>query len=124
MGSTIGWLMIVVSGAVLFAAFPGKYGSRALLPEFIGTFGLPFALAFAAVQYAVAARLRRAKVLWLVTVLFVIGAILGTVGRAIDLRGFCAEHNISYAEYVLCGGACASGLGLGIAMVRGWIYED
>lgn len=124
MVSIIGWLMIVVGGAVLLVAFPGKYGSGPLLPEFLGTVGLPFALAFAAIQYAVAARFRRAKVLWLVTVLFAIGAILGTVGRAIDLHGFCAEHNISYAEYVLCGGACVSGLGLGIAVVRGWIYED
>lgn len=124
MEPVIGWVMIVVSGAVLFAAFPGKYGSAALLPDFIGTVGLPFALAFVALQYVVAARFRRAKVLWLVTGLFAIGAMLGVVGRVIDVHGFCVEHNISYAEYVLCGGACVSGLGLGIAMVRGWVYED
>ncbi len=102
-----GWLMIVLGGAVLFAAFPGRYGSAAMLPGLIGAAGLPFGLSFLAFQYVVAAHFRKANVLWLVTALFAIGALLSIVGRAIDLHGFCAEHGISYAEYVLCGGAFA-----------------
>ncbi len=124
MESLAGWLMIVVSGVVLFVAFPGEYGGSALVPRFIGAIGLPFGLAFAAFQYAVAVRFREAKVLWLVSGLFALGAMLGIVGRAIDLHGLCAEYSISYAEYVVCSGACASGMGLGIAIVRGWVYDD
>lgn len=116
------WLMIVVSGLVLFAAFPGKY-NIVLLPQFIGTLGIPFAIAFTAIQYGVAVQFRKPRVLWLVTGLFIAGAMLATIGRVIDLHGFLAEHNISYTAYILCGGACASGFGLGIAIVRGWVYE-
>jgi hypothetical protein len=123
MVSVIGWLMIVVSGLVFFIAFPGEY-NNALLPEFIGTIGIPFAIAYTVLQYAVAAHFGKSRVLWLVTGLFVAGAMLGAVGRAIDIHGFFAEHGISYPEYVLCGGACVSGLGLGIAIVRGWVYDE
>ena len=115
------WLMIVVSGLVLFAAFPGRYNT-VLLPQFIGTLGIPFAIIFTVIQYAVAVQFRKPRVLWLVTGLFVTGAMLATIGRAIDLHGFFAEHNISYTAYLLCGGACTSGFGLGIAIVRGWVY--
>jgi hypothetical protein len=124
MESIAGWVMIVVSGAILFAAFPGEYGGSALLPRFIGAVGLPFGLAFAAIQCAVAAYFRKARVLWLVVALFIVGAVLGAFGRAIDIDGFCAKQHISYITYVVCGGACVSGLGLGIAIVRGWVYND
>jgi hypothetical protein len=124
MESIAGRLMIVVSAGVLFVAFPGEYGNHSLLPGFIGGVGLPFGLVFAAIQCAVAVHFRKAKVLWLVAGLFVVGALLGTFGRAIDVDGFCAEHHISYAAYIVCGGACASGLGFGIAIVRGWVYDD
>jgi hypothetical protein len=123
MASLAGWMMIVVSGLVLFVAFPGEY-NFALLPEFIGSVGIPFAIAFAAFQYALAAHFRKARVLWLVTGLFVVGIMLGAVGRAIDMDGFFAEHRISYLKCLLCGGSCVSGLGFGIAIVRGWVYDE
>lgn len=114
--------MIVVGGLVLFAAFPGRYNVT-YFPEFIGTFGAPFAIVFMAFQLALAVHLKKARVLWLVIGLFSAGVALGFVGRAIDIHGFCAEHQISYLEYLLCGGSCASGLGFGIAIVNGWIYD-
>ncbi len=124
MDAIAGWVMIVVSAAVLLAAFPGQYGGGAMLPQFIGSVGLPFGLIFAAFQGAVALRLGKAKVLWLVSGLFLTGAMLGAVGRALDLDRLGAKYGVSYAEYVVCAAACVSGIGLGIAIVRGWVYED
>jgi hypothetical protein len=104
------------------AVFPGRF-NIAYLPEFLGTVGVPFALLYAGVQYAVAASMKKLRALALVTVAFLVGAGLGAVGRAIDLHGFAAEHGVSYAEYVLSAGACVSGLVFGFALVRGWADE-
>ncbi len=123
MAPLAGWLMIVVSGLVLFAAFPGQYNVT-LLPEFIGTVGVPFAIAYIAFQCALVGYFKKARVLWLVMALFVVGVMLSIVGRAIDIHGFYAEHHVSYLEYLLCGGACVSGLGFGIAIVQGWVYDE
>jgi hypothetical protein len=117
-----GWLMIGVGGAVLFAAFPGET-NVALLPEFIVRVGTPFAVVYTAFQAALVPYFRKSRVLWLVIGLFAVGAILGAIGRAIDIDGFCARHGISYTQYVLCGASCVSGVGFGIAIVRGWVYE-
>ena len=118
-----GWLMIAVSGLVLFAAFPGKY-NLALLPEFIGTFGVPFAITYIAFQSALAAYFKKSRILWLVMGCFLAGVMLSVIGRAIDIHGFFVKHQISYFEYLLCGGVCVSGLGFGIAIVRGWVYDE
>ena len=118
-----GWLMIAVSGLVLFAAFPGRY-NVALLPEFIGTLGVPFAIAYISFQFVLAAYFKKSRILWLVIGCFLAGVILSAIGRAIDIHGFFAKHQISYFEYLLCGGACVSGLGFGIAIVRGWVYDE
>jgi hypothetical protein len=118
-----GWLMIVLSALVLFAAFPGEF-DYAPLPDFIGTVGLPFALVYGTMQVAFVAYFRKARVVWLVTGLFIVGVLLSAIGRAIDIHGFFARHGISYMEYVLCGGSCVSGLGFGIAIVRGWVYDQ
>ena len=124
MATIVGWVMLVVGGGVMIAAFPGKYGTGPMAPQFLGAFGVPFALVFTVVQCVAAAQFRKAKVLWLVAGLSVGGAMLGLIGRTIDLHGFCAEHHVSYFAYVLCAGACVGGIGLGIAMIRGWVYED
>ena len=118
-----GWVMIVVSALVIYAAFPGRF-NVVFLPRFLGAFGIPFAILYLGAQYALAAYLRRRRGLLLVTVLFILGAALGALGRAVDIHGFFAEHDISYFEYVLCAGSCVSGLGFGIALVRGWVYEE
>lgn len=122
MTSLAGWLMIVVSGLALFVAFPGQY-DNAPLPGLVGTIGIPFAIAYMAFQLVLAAYLSKARVWWLVTGLFLVGVMLSAVGRAVDFHGVFAEHNISYVEYLLCGGSCTSGLGLGIATVRGWTHD-
>jgi hypothetical protein len=114
--------MIVVSLGVMTAVFPGRF-NVAYLPDFLGSFGIPFALLFAGVQYALAAYTKKPRALALVTAAFFVGAGLGAVGRAIDLHGFAAEHGVSYAEYILCAGACVSGLVFGFALVRGWVDE-
>jgi len=119
----LGWLMIAVSGLVLFLAFPGEYNA-VLLPQFIGNVGLPFAIVHTAFQYGLAVYFRKSRVLGLVTALFVVGILLGAVGRAIDIHGFFAEHRISYVKYLLCSGSCVSGLGFGVAIVRGWVYDE
>ena len=115
--------MIVVSGVVLSAAFPGKF-NISLLPEFIGTFGVPFAIAYIAFQSALAVYFKQSRILWLLIGLFLVGVMLSAIGRAIDIHGFFAKHQISYFEYLLCGGACVSGLGFGIAIVSGWVYDE
>ena len=117
-----GWALIVIGGAVMFAAFPGRY-NVAVLPEFLGDYGVAFAVVFGAVQAALVAGLRKGRAVALAGVLFAVGALLGVIGRAVDLHGFCAEHGVSYLEYVLCAGVAVSGLGLGLAIVRGWVYD-
>jgi hypothetical protein len=99
------------------------YGG-ALLPEFIGKVGIPFGLVFMALQYAVAVYFGKSRVLWLVTGLFIVGAMLAIIGWALDIGGFLAEYGISSMEYLLCAGSCTSGMGFGVAIVRGWIYDQ
>ena len=122
MTTLVGWGMIVVSLGVMAAVFPGQL-NVVYLPDFLGSFGIPFALLYAGVQYAVAAWTKKPRALALVTAAFLVGAGLGAVGRSIDLHGFAAEHGVSYAEYILCAGACVSGLVFGFALVRGWVEE-
>jgi hypothetical protein len=119
----VGWGMIVVSLGLMMAAFPGRF-NVVYLPDFLGTFGIPFAVVYAGVQCALAAYTKKPRALALVIVAFLVGAGLGVVGRAIDLHGFAAEHGVSYAEYTLCGGACVSGLVFGFALIRGWVDEE
>jgi hypothetical protein len=119
----LGWLMIAVSGVVLFIAFPGEYGG-ALLPQFIGRVGIPFGLLYIALQYAVAAYFGTSRVLWFVTGWFAVGAIRAIVGWALDINRFFADYGASFMEYLLCSGSCTSGMAFGIAIVRGWVYDQ
>ena len=116
------WLMIMLSLGVMFAAFPGRY-NVVYAPGFIGNYGLLFGLLYAAAQYAVAVFLKSRRAVVLISGLFLVGAGLGAIGRALDIHGFYAEHNVSYTSYVFASGACASGLAFGIAIVRGWVAE-
>ena len=117
------WLMIVVSGIVMYVGFPGQ-NKPVFLPTLVGAWGIPFAVIFSASLLLVAISCKNLQIIGLMVLFFVIGAALGAMGRAVDLHGILADNNVSYTAYSLCAGSCVAGLGLGIAILRGWCVDE
>jgi len=118
-----GWVFTALGLFVLFAVYPGRPGGI-VFPGLLPIFGLPFALMFLACQYGVALYLRSRRGMFLVTAVLIAGMALGGCGHAMDLWGELAEHNIPALRYVVGAGACASGVALGIALLRGWVRDE
>ena len=104
---------------VLVTTFPGR--GHIMVPGLLGVFGVPFAVVFLAAQYAFAALMRSWKAVGLITAVLLLGMGLGGCGAAMDLWGELAEHGVSTLRHVLVGGACASGIALGAAILKGWV---
>lgn len=113
------WAFVVLAIVVLVTTFPGR--GHIMVPSLLPVFGVLFALVFLLVQYAFAVWLRSWRAGGLVTGICLLGMGLGGCGAAMDLWGELAEHNVSALRQVLVAGACASGLALGMAVLRGWV---
>lgn len=121
----IGWWLVMFSVAVLALTFPSpRAAGRVWVPALIPLFGVPFAVLFTAALYALAMRLKSVRGLVLITVLLGVGMLLAWAGRAMNLWGGFEQYNISYARHVLCGGACAAGVGLGAGIIKGWVRNE
>ena len=123
MHGMMGWVFIVISAGVMLLTFPApRSAGPPLAPSLIPLFSVPFAILYAACQYAYAVWLSSRRAVVLITVLLAAGVCLGWLGRAMDISGYFEKANISYARQMLAGGVCASGLGLGIGRVKGYVH--
>lgn len=120
MTRAIGWILVCVSGAVLGLTFPVK-GMAPLAPGLIPVFGVGFALAFLGAQAVLLHLLRSSRGWGLWSALAALGMLAAWALRALDVFGSFAAAGISYPRHILCSGACAAGLALGIAMIRYWV---
>jgi hypothetical protein len=66
----------------------------------------------------------RCELQMLVTGWFMVGATLAIVCWALDINRFFADYGASFMEHLLCSGSCMSGMAFGIAIVRGWVYDQ
>ena len=120
-----GWLFVAISAGVMALTFPmPKTGGAPLIPELIPVFGVPFAILYAAAQFAYALWLRSRKGVVLITALLLVGAGVGWMGRAMDIWGDFEKLNVTYARHILASGACVSGLGLGIGLIKSYIVNE
>ena len=117
------WAFLLTGMFVLFAVFPGR-SSHITFPSLLPVFGVPFALLFLAAQIAMVAWLKSRRGAVLIATVFIAGLGLAWCGHAMDLWGKLSEHNIGLGRYLLGGGACASGVALGAALLRGWVTDD
>ena len=126
MGAMIGWAFVAVSAGVVILTLPMlKTGAPPLAPSLVPVFGVLFAILYASVQYACAGWLRSRKGIVLITVLLVAWAGLGWFSAAVDFWGYFEKSGASHTRHILVSGACISGLGLGIGLLKGYVrYES
>ena len=122
MGIIVGYLMIALSVFVLVTTFPGKMGVP-LVPGLVPVFGMAFALAYLAAQYALTLYFRSVRGIAMVTGTAIVAGLLGWMSRSVGLVGPLEGHNTTMAQYVVCMGACVAGLVLGGALVKRWVTQ-
>jgi hypothetical protein len=110
---------VAIGLVVLVTTFPGR--GHIMVPALLPVFGVPFAVVFLLAQYGLAAAMRSWRAVGLTTAVLLVGMGLGGCGAAMDLWDELAEHNVSALRHVLVSGACASGIALGAAMLKGWV---
>ena len=117
-----GWAFAALSFAVMVLTFPGRHTHAVIVPSLIPVFGVPFAVAFAAVQIAVLAGMKSYKGLAAAVGLMLLGGGLAWVAMRWGL-GFrdMSAPGFTTARHVLAGGACVAGLFTGVGLIRGWL---
>ena len=119
-GNVKGYLAIVIlviASFVLIFTYRGK-GGGPLIPSLVSVFGIKFGLIFIISQIAYCYYFCRKNAFWWMTS----SLLLGFVGGYINSTGILSVWGpTSYSVYrgVLIGGGCASGIALGIGVLKG-----
>ena len=126
--SRIGAGLFALSFGVIVLTFPGRHSDVVLVPALVGVFGVPFAVAFMALQYALLILMRSYKGLAFATGLFIAGVLIAYIKKyvwgSVDGRagiGGTTRAGITLARHMLVSGACLSGIGIGAALYRDWL---
>lgn len=113
----LGLLFITLSVFVLWATTPVSRMSG--MPELLSFFGVYFGAVYIVLQIALVYHLKSVRGKWLVTGAFIAGSALGISGWGLDMWGAQSVHGLSVIRQALVSGSCASGVVLGMALVRG-----
>jgi hypothetical protein len=97
-----------------------RYTHRMLIESLVPVFGVPFAAVFAAAQIAILALMRSYRGLLMAAGLMAAGAFLGWIGM-VNPIGYSDIEAAGFTplRHILCGGAVVSGIGTGIAYLKG-----
>ncbi len=123
MSALVGWICLSISACILVTTFP-RLGGSVLAPSLVPVFGVFFSILYTIAQYTYTSWLRSRRGAMVVTGLFLLGMVMGGLGRAMDVSGQFEQLGMTYVRQMLSGGACLSGLGLGIGLVKGSIRPE
>ncbi len=121
--AVLGTGMVALSAFVFVFTFPMRLSHRILISSLVPYFGIPFAVAYFALQLGLLGLMRSIKGTALALAVFAAAAGLGWIGMHgplpysdVNVEGFSA------ARHMLCAGSVVSGFAIGLSLLKGWLH--
>jgi hypothetical protein len=121
----VGTGMVALSAFVFVFTFPMRLSHRILIAPLVPYFGIPFAMAYFALQLGLLAAMRSWKGIALAAAVFAAAAGLGWVGMYGPLPySDVSAEGFSAARHMLCAGSVVSGFVVGLSLLKGWLRKS